>query len=157
MLSLSLFIASFCLASVPIRYISKTNCFTGPTEHFYITIYSLIPPTSYPSSKSGNLPTAKSPIKDNLYAIFTASIFLLLGFYKLKLRWIYHIATGSLGLFVSTMLFLNFHSTICFVQGILLLGFISLLSIITGIEILRNKDNEVASCNQPSAPLQADT
>ena len=142
MMSFALFIAVFCLGSVPIRYISKTNCFTGPTEHFYITIYSLIPPNSYPTEKAVNLPLAKSPLKDNIYAFIFALSFLFLGFYKLRLRWIYHFITAGSGLFVSIMLLFNFYPTACFIQGILLLAAISIFDIILGIEMLRHNDNK---------------
>ena len=136
-----------CLGAVMLSVIyikTKSYLFLGgQVDTYLVSIYSFIPPNhaNNPLVVKQIVPFIQplKPIKDLLYGGIMGTLFLLFGYLKFKMRWLFHFLTASIGLGFLVLLFSGGRHIANFIGSELILASFCILVAITGVIIYRDK------------------
>ena len=72
---------------------------------------------------------------DLIYGFIVGALFLLFGYIKFRLRWLFHFIVASLGLIMLSLLFTGRSDILNFLGSVLIIAVFCILVVITGFEI----------------------
>ena len=113
-------------------------CFLGRSapDMFLCSIYTFIPPVPFPNPPKMQAFFPMTPIKDVIYGSFLGILFLFFGYFRIKMRWLFHFIVAFCG-FGSALFFYSKNPS--FAVSNIIVAFFFIIVFVTGIEIYRNK------------------
>ena len=131
--NLSIFL---CLGAIMISVVYvdiKVFLFLGRTaDTFLVSIYTFLPPLSWPNPPKIHTISPMTPLKDVIYGSILGMLFLFFGYFRIKMRWLFHFIIAFLGF--CGILFFYSKNSIFLVNDIIVALFFILVAI-TGFNI----------------------
>jgi len=134
--NLSIFLC-FGAIMLSVVYIdTKVILFLGRTaDTFLVSIYTFLPPVFLPNPPRIQTLLPMAPLKDLIYGSILGILFLFFGYFRIKMRWLFHFIISFLG-FCGSLFFYSINPV--FLVSDLIVALFFILVAITGLSIYKD-------------------